>query len=64
MWLTQQEIGDNQKLIDGLMKIVYDGHLEKSVKVLSLEIKHLLVEFDENGEYDQDFVNKMNLSLK
>lgn len=57
--LNEVEIKNNQKLIDWLMKIVLDWHLEKPVNQIKIEIKHLLVLFDENGEYDYDFYNKM-----
>ena len=62
--LTDVEIKNNQKLVDWLMKIVLDGHLEKPVNQMKMEIKHLLVLFDENGEYDHDFYNKMMQCLQ
>lgn len=62
--LTEVEIKNNQKLVDWLMKIVYSWHLEKNVLQMKMEIKHLLVLFDENGEYDHDFYNKMMQCLQ
>jgi len=62
--LTEVEIKNNQKLVDWLMKIVYSWHLEKNVIQMKMEIKHLLVLFDENGEYDHDFYNKMAWCLQ